>query len=82
MIDRHEVLRTVFPAADGQPYQRMLEVDAELALVELAVIEAAEPEDLPGAVAEAAADAVRPGRAEIPLRAWLFAVRRRTSTCW
>ncbi len=48
---RHEVLRTVFPAEDGQPYQQIVGT-AELAL-ELPVIEVAEA-GLPGAVMAAA----------------------------
>ncbi|MFP3969689.1 condensation domain-containing protein, partial [Actinomadura fulvescens] len=69
VLERHEVLRTVFPAAGGEPYQRVLEVDEtgfELILADVA------PEGLRAAVA----DAVRGTfdlAAEIPLRAWLFA---------
>ena len=48
VIARHEVLRTVFPAADGQPYQRVLGM-AELGW-RLPVTAVAE-EDLAGAVA-------------------------------
>ena len=59
VIGRHEVLRTVFPAADGQPYQRVLGMN-ELGW-RLEITEAAEP-DLPGAVARVADGAVRPGR--------------------
>src|SRR6266700_5347664 len=53
VIARHEVLRTVFPAVDGQPFQRVLGMD-ELAW-ELTVTEVAE-EDVSGAVAQAAAE--------------------------
>ena len=51
VIGRHEVLRTVFPAVDGQPYQRVLGL-AELGweLPAAAVAEA----DLAGVVAEVA----------------------------
>jgi amino acid adenylation domain-containing protein len=68
VIGRHEVLRTVFAAEGGEPYQRVLD-PAELAW-ELAVVEAA-PAELEAEVAEAA------GRgfdlsAEVPVRAWLF----------
>ncbi len=68
VIARHEVLRTVFPAADGEPYQRVIPVEDlawELPLVEVA------PEDLDGAVA-AAADSAFDLSAEVPFRAWLF----------
>ncbi|MGW2659015.1 condensation domain-containing protein, partial [Streptomyces sp. NPDC001478] len=68
VIERHEVLRTVFEVADGEPYQRIVAVDElewTLPLVEVA------PEELADAVAAAA------GRAfdlavEIPFRASLF----------
>ena len=71
---RHEVLRTVFPAVDGRPVQHILQAGAEQAVVELPVIEVAEPEDLAAAVAEVAGHAFDLAR-ELPLRAWLFAVR-------
>ena len=73
VVARHEVLRTVYATVDGRPVQHILEVGAEQAVVELPVIEVAEPEDLAGAVAEGAGYAFDLSR-EIPLRAWLFAV--------
>src|SRR5260370_21891399 len=52
VIARHEVLRTVFPAADGQPQQRVLSPeDAGWRLETAGVVE----EDLPRAVAETTA---------------------------
>ena len=74
VVARHEVLRTVYATVDGRPVQHILEVGAEQAVVELPVIEVAEPEDLARAVAEGAGYAFDLSR-EIPLRAWLFAVR-------
>ncbi|MFI1973518.1 condensation domain-containing protein, partial [Streptomyces cinnamoneus] len=70
VVARHEVLRTIFPMADGEPHQRVLPV--EEAGFELSVTEVA---------AEELADAVRRATeyafdfaVEIPVRAWLFAV--------
>ncbi|MFC9133180.1 amino acid adenylation domain-containing protein [Streptomyces sp. NPDC057099] len=66
VIGRHEVLRTVFRTADGEPYQHVLEVDEldrHLSVVELA------PADLSGAVAEAVAYAFDLA-SEVPIRAW------------
>ncbi|RSM34591.1 non-ribosomal peptide synthetase, partial [Amycolatopsis balhimycina DSM 5908] len=71
VLGRHEVLRTVFPAQGGEPYQRVLPVDEtgfELEVAEAAV--------LGEQVARASAYAFDLA-GEIPMRAWLFAVNRR-----
>ncbi|MBO2453276.1 amino acid adenylation domain-containing protein [Actinomadura barringtoniae] len=68
VITRHEVLRTVFPATDGEPWQQVLapeDVGSRL------TVETVQPSDLDSAVQGAAwhsFDLV----AEIPMRAWLF----------
>ncbi|WP_327418563.1 non-ribosomal peptide synthetase [Streptomyces sp. NBC_01233] len=72
VIGRHEVLRTVFPAIDGEPYQRILSV--EEAGFELTTARTG-PEELPGVLAEASAYTFDLS-SEIPLRAWLYALGR------
>ncbi|MFF1918951.1 condensation domain-containing protein, partial [Streptomyces sp. NPDC058239] len=70
VIGRHEVLRTVFATADGEPYQRVLdpaELDWELQVTD------AVPAGVDAAVAEAAGYAFDLS-AEVPIRAQLFAV--------
>ena len=68
VIGRHEVLRTVFPAVDGQPFQQVLDV-SELGW-ELEVTGAGEQE-LAGLVAGIAAEPFDLA-AQIPLRARLL----------
>ncbi|WP_460625150.1 condensation domain-containing protein, partial [Kitasatospora kifunensis] len=70
VIGRHEVLRTVFPMADGEPYQHVVALDElawELAAVDL------DRADLDQAVAEAAGYAFDLS-SEVPIRASLFSV--------
>ncbi|MFJ8329744.1 amino acid adenylation domain-containing protein, partial [Streptomyces anulatus] len=68
VIDRHEVLRTVYALTDGEPYQRVLPLDElewELNATEIA------PAELAEAGAEAAGYAFDLA-SEVPIRAWLF----------
>ncbi|MFF1789686.1 non-ribosomal peptide synthase/polyketide synthase [Kitasatospora sp. NPDC058243] len=68
LVERHESLRTVFPVADGVPYQRVLEADE--ARPRLRVTEGGE-RDLPQRLAEAARYGFELSD-EPPLRAELF----------
>jgi amino acid adenylation domain-containing protein len=68
VLGRHEVLRTVFPPAGGEPYQRIMDLD-ELDWA-LQVVEVS-GDDLPAAVTQAQQH-VFDLAAEVPIRAWLF----------
>ncbi|MER7757361.1 non-ribosomal peptide synthase/polyketide synthase, partial [Kitasatospora sp. NPDC097643] len=70
IVDRHETLRTVFPAADGVPHQQVLAAGA--ARPGLSVTPASEPE-LPELLTAAAARGFDLA-AEPPLRAEVFAL--------
>ena len=71
VMTRHEVLRTVFPAADGQPYQRVLDLD-ELDW-ELPVTAVTEKE-LPSALVRAAEEPFDLAAQQAPVRVRLLAV--------
>ncbi|WP_256103103.1 condensation domain-containing protein, partial [Streptomyces sp. Ncost-T10-10d] len=68
VIGRHEVLRTVFPAVDGEPFQRITELDE---LDWQITVVPAQPADLEAEVAKAAEYAFDL-TSEVPIRAWLF----------
>ncbi|MER7001398.1 condensation domain-containing protein, partial [Streptomyces sp. NPDC000410] len=68
VMGRHEVLRTTFAVADGEPYQRILDV-ADM-VWELRTVEVA-PDEMTGAVA-AAQEYAFDLSTEVPFRAWLF----------
>ncbi|MER7491045.1 condensation domain-containing protein, partial [Streptomyces sp. NPDC126497] len=70
VVGRHEVLRTVFAVADGEPYQRILPVEEAGFALTVTDVRA---EDLDAAVAEAARYAFDLST-EIPVRARLFRV--------
>jgi len=71
VVARHESLRTIFPEADGTPYQHI--VPADEAVLPFAA-EDIDNDALPRRMAEAAAATIELTR-EIPIRAWLFRLR-------
>ena len=73
VIGRHEVLRTVFPAVDGEPSSRSWRLD-ELDVASCRSSRSA-PEELAGRGGEAARYAVRPVARRCRCGRWLFAVR-------
>ncbi|MET4927562.1 condensation domain-containing protein [Streptomyces sp. PSRA5] len=66
LVERHEVLRTVYRSADGEPYQEVLKGAAPV----LDTVRTNGPDELRSAV-DAAAGYVFDIAAEIPFRAWL-----------
>ncbi|WP_328929087.1 non-ribosomal peptide synthase/polyketide synthase [Streptomyces sp. NBC_00190] len=70
VMERHESLRTVFPEADGEPHQLVLDpADVRLAWEQRSVTEA----ELPAALDEVARNTFDLAT-EVPIRAWLFEV--------
>ncbi|MCW2609012.1 MAG: putative non-ribosomal peptide synthetase, partial [Cryptosporangiaceae bacterium] len=68
VVDRHHVLRTVYPDVDGEPYQHVLATASATPV--LTLVETTEA-DLDAAV-RAAADHPFDLRVDLPIRAWLF----------
>ncbi|WP_256642687.1 condensation domain-containing protein, partial [Streptomyces murinus] len=70
VVDRHESLRTVFPEADGQPYQRILPVEKAAPSL---VLRESDSERIAADVESVSGHAFDL-ESEIPVRAWLFDV--------
>ena len=65
VIGRHEVLRTVFPTADGEPYQRILDIDDLAWQLQVAEVTA----DEVSSAVETATSCVFDLEMEVPIRA-------------
>ncbi|WP_234344584.1 condensation domain-containing protein, partial [Kitasatospora aureofaciens] len=72
VVERHEVLRTVFPSVDGEPHQQVLPADS--VKVPLAVA------PYSGTVVKRATSHALDISTEIPFRAWLFEEAEDTRT--
>ncbi|QLQ36521.1 condensation domain-containing protein [Micromonospora robiginosa] len=72
VLDRHEALRTVFPARDGEPYQQIRRTTELEWTVEVEDLSAAAPDELAAAVDRRARHAFDLSR-ELPIRVWLLA---------
>ena len=70
VLERHESLRTVFPAVDGEPQQVVLDAGSVAVVLERREVQ---PQVLVAEMEAAAAHAFDLA-AEIPLRAWLFRI--------
>ncbi|MDH6553836.1 amino acid adenylation domain-containing protein [Streptomyces sp. SAI-117] len=71
VVGRHEVLRTTFPAVDGEPYQRITPLDELDWSVETVDLAAASADEVAAAVAERGQYAFDLAR-ELPVRGWLL----------
>jgi amino acid adenylation domain-containing protein len=68
VVERHEVLRTIFYELEGIPYQQVLPIEkAKLSFV----VEAVDESEIKQKLAACAATAIDLSR-ELPLRAWVF----------
>ncbi|MFD3424034.1 amino acid adenylation domain-containing protein [Streptomyces decoyicus] len=68
LTDRHESLRTVFPQADGTPYQQVLHGDAARPVIDLVPVD---EDGLDSAVDQAISHTFDLTK-DVPLRAWVF----------
>ncbi|MFD0690812.1 non-ribosomal peptide synthetase, partial [Actinomadura fibrosa] len=71
VLERHEVLRTIYPAVDGEPYQRVLSMD-ELDW-DLRIVDAPDTASMTAHMADAASS-VFDLATDLPIRAWLLAL--------
>ncbi|WP_460625008.1 amino acid adenylation domain-containing protein, partial [Kitasatospora kifunensis] len=69
VTERHEVLRTVFPAVNGQPHQQVLPIDA---VGPLLTVSGTETDGLDEQAIARAATHTFDLRTDVPLHAWLF----------